>query len=439
MTSEITSSYLPTEAPDNHEPTTSIHHITEHTEKSHRVSKVRAEQILTRQMGKPLAEVLLPALRWRIGKRRITIIASNPLWEDLLRQHGLEVLERYADRHERTIHLLSSQDGSNQVLSRRLRFENFIQDPGNEFTLKSCQQVLEAPGVDHNPLYIHGPSGCGKSHLLRSIVAEFRQQMGRETALYMTADDWISHGAIELAESHQGELGLALQEAVIICFDNVHQLAGRELAQEELFHLINRAMEMGQQIIIAGDAAPRQLPAMQDRVSSRLAWGLVCNIDMPLVETRIALLHQLADTFIEDIESQQLAEIIEALAPDGHQVVALADRYARGEVINLGEDKVSLDTVIEIVAKQADLRAGDLAGKRRHRPVSEARQTAMLLARRLTGHSLEALGGMIGGRDHSTVMYLIKQAEERLHKETGYYNLVSQLTQQILQQENPHR
>ena len=105
---------------------------------------------------------------------------------------------------------------------------------------------------------------------------------------------------------------------------------------------------------------------MQDRVSSRLSWGLVCHIDTPLLETRLALLNQMAGNFIEDIDPQQLAETVDALAPDGHQVVSLADRYARGEVVTVGEDKVNLDTVIEVVAKHADLRPGDLAGKRRH-------------------------------------------------------------------------
>ena len=130
-----------------------------------------------------------------------------------------------------------------------------------------------------------------------------------------------------------------------------------------------------------------------------------------------------------------VAEAVDTFAPDMHQVVKLAERIREGDRPGASADYASFDRIVQVVAERANLRPGDLSSKRRHREVAQARQLALLLGRRLTGHSLDALGGMIGGRDHSTVLYSIRQAEERVANDPALQRDVAEMTQKILDRE----
>ena len=185
-------------------------------------------------------------------------------------------------------------------------------------------------------------------------------------------------------------------------------------------------------MLLAGSAAPRKLPGFEDRLVTRLAWGLSVAIEPPHAETRLALLRRLSDQAAADIPADELARLVDTFAPDMHQVVKLAGRLREGDRPGVGADYASFDRIVQVVAERYDLRPGDLAGKRRHREVAQARQLALLLGRRLTGHSLDALCGMIGGRDHSTVLYSIRQAEERVAADKDLQRDVAEMTQQIL-------
>jgi chromosomal replication initiator protein len=184
--------------------------------------------------------------------------------------------------------------------------------------------------------------------------------------------------------------------------------------------------------VFAGRAAPRKLAGIEDRLVTRLAWGLAVGIEPPHSETRCALVRRLAGAAADGIENAELAAMVDTLAPDMHQAVRLAERLAQGERPGARDEVASFDRILQVVADRFGLRPGDIAGKRRHRQIAQARQMALLLGRRLTGHSLVALGGMVGGRDHSTVLYGIRQAEERLKHDPQLSRELAELTQQVL-------
>jgi chromosomal replication initiator protein len=379
-----------------------------------------------------LAEVLLPSLRLRANAGRMVVALPNPVWRDVFQDLVAERLRALIRPKGLALHVVCRLDVPGQSSDADQRFDTFLQDPGNQLALTASRRAVEAPGLEHNPLYLHGPAGCGKSHLLAAIAAEYRTVLDDQAVVAFNGPDFVAREAQQLAERGASPLRQRLERAALIVFDSVDALANRALAQEELFHLINSALERGQQLVFAGSAAPRKLPGFEDRLVTRLAWGLALAIEPPHAETRLALLRRLADQAAGEIPAEDLARLVDTFAPDMHQVVKLAERLREGERPGSGADYASFDRIVQVVAERYHLRPGDLSSKRRHREIAQARQIALLLGRRLTGHSLDALGGMIGGRDHSTVLYSIRQAEERVAQNPALQRDLTEMTQRIL-------
>jgi chromosomal replication initiator protein len=402
---------------------------------SHYDSEATTAQLLRalrKTLPSELSEVLLPTIRWRGASGRMVAVLPNPVWRDVFREHAADTVRALLKGKGLGLHIVCRRDIEQAARVAGRRLDNFLQDPGNQLALTACRRAVEAPGLEHNPLYLHGPPGCGKSHLLAAIAAEYRTSLDDGAAVEITGPDFVAREAQQLAERSQSPLRLRLEQAAVICFDGVEALTHRALAQEELFHLINSSLERGQQLVFSGSLPPRKLHGIEDRLVTRLAWGLAVAIEPPHAETRLALLRQLAGPAAGEIDAEELARLVDTFAPDMHQVVKLAERLAEGERPGAVSEVASFDRIVQAVADRFGLRPGDLSGKRRHREVARARQVALLLGRRLTGHSLDALGGMIGGRDHSTVLYSIRQAEARLKKDKDLARELTELTQQIL-------
>ena len=164
-----------------------------------------------------------------------------------------------------------------------------------------------------------------------------------------------------------------------ICFDNLDALKDRAVAQEEAFHLINNALERGQQLVFAGQLPPNRLRVFEERLSTRLAWGIAVSVEPPAPETRLNALLQLLGPVADEQDHQQLLQAIETFAPDMHQVTAIAERLLRGEKLGVDPAKASFDRILAVVAEHFSIRPGDIAGKRRQRHISQARQTTLLL------------------------------------------------------------
>ena len=304
-------------------------------------------------------------------------------------------------------------DGGPSPIDATTTFEGFLADPGSQLALAACRQVAEAPGVGHNPLYLHGPAGTGKSHLLGAIAHHFHQLLGEGAAVRLRGPEFVAVQAQELAERDGGPLRQALEAAAVILVDDVDAVAGRDVAQEELFHLLNDALDRGVQVVVAGRLSPQRLTPVTERLASRLGWGLVLGLEPARLETRLAVVRRRGGHAAAGMDPVALASLVESRAPDLHAAVLLADHLAHhGHVAP--PVAATLDRILAAVAARFGLRPADLVGKRRDREASTARGLALLLARRLAGHRLQELGGMVGGRDHTTVLHALKATEERL-------------------------
>lgn len=393
------------------------------------MTPLQIKRFLSKAIASEISDVLLPVINWRQTKTGITAILPNPIWEDVFIRYAADPLRRQLEKSKlRLRYRCPMVTGST---AKQQDFAHFLRDPGNEFAVSACRRIIDAPGIEHNPLFIYGPHGCGKSHLLQALEKEFILLLGEGSVLRLNGPQFVNRDAHKLAERTDNELRQHISSAALICFDNIDTLCNRNLAQEELFHLINDCLEKGQQLVFTGNTVAHKLD-VKERLTTRLSWGLSVGIEAPLTETRLAYLRALAGDAMDDTDAQEIAAFVDTNAPDMNAIQSLANRLLRGEDILQAEDQSSFDHIVNSVALHYNIRPGDIIGKRQTRAITRARQVALMLGRRLTEHKLEALGGMVGGRDHSTVIYSIREAEKRVVTDSTFAKEISLLTQVIL-------
>jgi chromosomal replication initiator protein len=315
------------------------------------------------------------------------------------------------------------------VLGKHYTFENFIVGPSNHMAYASAQAVAQEPGRAYNPLFIHGPVGLGKTHLLHAVCHEFLRRCPGERVCFLSCEEFINEYLLAVRTHAVDAFRARFRDVRLLVIDDIHFLAGKERTQEEFFHLFNRLYQQNHQIVISSDAAPSEIPTLEDRLVSRFKWGLVANLEQPEMETRMAILRRKAElqgvevpaevvefiaanfrNNIREIEGALLGVVARARVTGAPVDLALAQQ-ALAPSMNRARPAVTIDRILEAVATHWQVKPADLRSKKRTRVVSLARQVVMALARRLTGLSLWEIGQHVGGRDHTTVLYGIQKVE----------------------------
>lgn len=330
-------------------------------------------------------------------------------------------------------------------------FENFVVGPSNRLAHASCMAVSQSLGQTYNPLFLYGSSGLGKTHLLHAVCHEVRHRVSGAAIQLLSCEEFVNGfiRAIEQGTISNFHSQFRMADALVI--DDVQFLREREQSQEEFFHTFNALYNNGKQIILSADSPPAEIPSLEARLTSRLNWGLVARIDPPSYETRVAIVKNKAhlrdlpldDEVAEYIARQVQANIRElegalttiyALATTTHEPVSLelAQRALEGQ-IRLATRRITITDIIDVVTRHFDVRITDLQSKRRSQSVTMPRQICMYLARQMTKHSLEEIGGHLGGRDHTTVMHACTKIAEEKDSDPKMQALLSELSKQITQ------
>jgi len=317
-------------------------------------------------------------------------------------------------------------------------FDNFVVGPSNRLAHASCIAVSQSLGNTYNPLFLYGNSGLGKTHLLHAICHEASRRSPGIVIQLLSCEDFVNRFI------------RAIEQGNLTSFD-IQFLREREQSQEEFFHTFNALYNNGRQIILTADSPPTEIPSLEDRLISRFNWGLVARIDPPSYETRIAIVQKKAhlrdlpigEEIAEYIARQVQANIRElegalttiyALAVTSKEPVTLelAQRALEGQ-IKLAARHISITDIIDVVTRHFDVRLTDLQSKRRSQSITMPRQICMYLARTLTKHSLEEIGGHLGGRDHTTVMHACSKIAEEKQADPKMDALLNELTKRITQ------
>jgi chromosomal replication initiator protein len=330
-------------------------------------------------------------------------------------------------------------------------FDNFVVGPCNRLAHASCVAVSQSPGNTYNPLFLYGSAGLGKTHLLHAVCCETKQKSEKAVIQFLSCEDFVNRFIKAIEEGNLAGFQSQFRTVDMLVIDDVQFLREREQSQEEFFHTFNTLYSNGKQIILSADSPPGKIPSLEERLTSRFNWGLVARIDPPSYETRIAIVQKKAhlrglsicDEIAEYIARKVHANIRElegaltsiyAIATTtGEQItIELARRAMEGQ-IEASARHISITDIIEVVTNHFNVRLTDLQSKKRSQSIAEPRQICMYLARNLTKHSLEEIGGHLGGRDHTTVMYACSKIGEAGNNDPQMHALLNELTKQITQ------
>jgi len=337
------------------------------------------------------------------------------------------------------------------LLSPDYSFEQFVVGPGNRLAHAAALAVTEKPGRAYNPFFIHGGVGLGKTHLLQAICQAILRRNPRTRIVYISCNTFMDlfHDAVRAGR--MGDFRSRFRNADLLVIDDIHFLSKHEQTQEEFFHTFNALYQAGKQLVLSSDAAPSDIPDLEERLTSRFSCGLVARIDRPCYETRVAILktkaalHDLAlpdevpayiaariDSNIRELEGALTKVRGMAMADNVPVTLELAKAALNEATPSSGSGQPTIQSIIETVSRFYDVKLTDLLSKRRHKSVALPRQVCMWLARRHTRYSLEEIGGYFGGRDHTTVMHAIKTINSRRGDDAQLLNDVERLEEQLL-------
>ncbi len=322
------------------------------------------------------------------------------------------------------------QPGQSPVmLNNHYTFENFVTGPSNRLAHAACVAVSDAPGRAYNPLFIHGSVGLGKTHLLQATCGTALAAGKAKQVLYLTCEAFANDFLDAVQRGELNTFRYRYRHVDVLVIDDVQFLAERERSQEEFFHTFNTLYQMQKQIIVSADSSPAEIPSLEERLVSRFSWGLVTRIDKPCFETRMAIVRKKAELrgvelveevvyFIAsriDTNIRELEGAINKVQGLSHLTGRVADLALAREALGDKQPprEISIEEILEAVMRRYNVRLADLQSKKRSKSIAFPRQVCMYLARTMTRHSLEEIGGYFGGRDHTTVLHASRTIERR--------------------------
>lgn len=319
------------------------------------------------------------------------------------------------------------------MLNPRYTFDRFIVGPSNRLANAACMAVAEHPAQAYNPLFLYGGVGLGKTHLLHAIGNFVLDRDPEVNVLYVSSETFTNDLINSIRRQQTEEFRIRYRNIDILLIDDIQFIAGKEQTQEEFFHTFNTLHSAGKQIIISSDRSPKAILTLEERLRSRFEWGLIVDVQMPDLETRTAILRAKAEQSpvpvpqsVIDFLAQRIQSHIRELEGCLNRVTAYAQMHnipvtvemattALSELIDTNRRKrVTPDAILREVAAFYSVDLRSLQGRGRSRNIVTPRHVAMYLLREETDSSLMEIGQLLGGRDHTTVMYGCDKIAEEL-------------------------
>lgn len=387
------------------------------------VAIVRAPNVFIKE---GLENRCLPALREQLGSIigfpvDVRVVLGTPESE---RAEGTRSFLQQLDLHQAV---------RSSMLNPRYTFDRFIVGPSNRLANAACMAVAEHPAQAYNPLFLYGGVGLGKTHLLHAIGNFVLDRDPEVNVLYVSSETFTNDLINSIRRQQTEEFRIRYRNIDILLIDDIQFIAGKEQTQEEFFHTFNTLHSAGKQIIISSDRSPKAILTLEERLRSRFEWGLIVDVQMPDLETRTAILRAKAEQSpvpvpqsVIDFLAQRIQSHIRELEGCLNRVTAYAQMHnvpvtiemataALSELLDTNRRKrVTPDAILREVATFYSVDLRSLQGRGRSRNIVTPRHVAMYLLREETDSSLMEIGQLLGGRDHTTVMYGCDKIAEEL-------------------------
>ena len=402
-------------------------------------------------------------LRADINKNDLEISAPNDFVLTYVKENLGQIIENLVNKSDESLNVkfktldkstfvekLNVTEENKPGLVQKFTFDTFVEGKSNHMALAAAKQVAANPKGDYNPLFIYGGVGLGKTHLMHAVGNEILNSDTSKRIVYVHSEKFVADMVKALQLGAMSEFKEFYRNADALLIDDIQFFAGKEQSQEEFFHTFNTLLDRNHQMILTCDKYPKEIDGLEERLKSRLGWGLPVIIEPPELETRAAVLLSKANSMGVILPNdcaiyiaQRIRSNIRELEGALKRVVAnsrFADqeidipfvKEALKDLFVISAKMVSIDNIQKTVAEYYNIKLSDLLSKRRSRSITRPRQLAMALTKQLTNHSLPEIGEAFNGRDHTTVLHAcgkIKELRKEIPSlEEDYRNLNRTLT-----------
>ncbi|MBA1334752.1 MAG: Chromosomal replication initiator protein DnaA [Firmicutes bacterium] len=355
----------------------------------------------------------------------------------------------YSQNNNKSRNSIQESESAN-MLNPKYVFDTFVIGNSNRFAHAASLAVAEAPARAYNPLFLYGGVGLGKTHLMHAIGHYILRNNPKTRVLYTTSEKFTNDLINSIRDDKNVEFRNRYRTTDVLLVDDIQFIADKERTQEEFFHTFNSLYEASKQIIISSDRPPKEIPTLEDRLRSRFEWGLICDIQPPDLETRIAILKKKANVenliipdevliFIAKKIESNIRELEGALI----RIVAYSSLTNRDINLDLTQEAlkdffsnskprvINVDLIKKVISEYYSIKIEDFKSKKRTRSIAFPRQVAMYLTRELTDLSLPKIGEEFGGRDHTTVMHAYDKITAELQNDESLRMAINEIHKRL--------
>lgn len=342
-----------------------------------------------------------------------------------------------------------NNNSSQGLENAKLTFNNFVVGPSNKFAYTASMRVAETPGSVFNPLFIYGNSGLGKTHLLNAIIEKLKSNNPDANIVFTTSEDITNDLTFAIQTKTTYDFHNKYRTCDALLIDDIQMIAGKTQTEEEIFHTFDTLIKAGKQIVLTSDKPPSSIPKIEDRLKTRFESGLLCDIQPPDFETRIAIIKDKANYLRFELTDDVCSFIAENIKSNVRQMgsavkniyaycsfnnviptVDIAKDILKDILITSQPVSVVIENIIEKVSFTFGVTSEQIKSERRDANINSARQAAMYIIREITGLSQDEVGKVFG-RNHSTVNSSLKNVQQKMSSDSKYKNLINEIIKNI--------
>ncbi|CFX25011.1 Chromosomal replication control, initiator (DnaA)/regulator (Hda) [Syntrophomonas zehnderi OL-4] len=414
-------------------------------------------QSVKAEIGSTSFDIWFPQVKYNTCRNeKIYISVPNTLTKEWIESRYLENMQKtFRDLTQQDINLILTtepigKDAYISPLNPKYTFDTFVVGNSNRFAHAACYAVGEAPSRAYNPLFIYGGVGLGKTHLMQAIGHRILANNPKYSVMYVSSEQFTNELIGAIKDDNTPGFRNKYRNIDVLLIDDIQFLAGKERTQEEFFHTFNTLYEANKQLVISSDRPPRNIPTLEDRLRSRFEWGLITDIQIPDLETRIAILRKKAqtddfnipydvldyianyiDSNIRELEGALVRLVAYATINDKPLNMATAAEALKDILPPPGPKKITIECIQKEVCKYYDLELSEMLSKKRNKQLVVPRQIAMYICRKLTDASLPLIGDQFGGRDHTTVLHSLDKIDREINEQPELAAVIDQLCKQV--------
>ncbi|MGB0494805.1 MAG: chromosomal replication initiator protein DnaA [Kangiellaceae bacterium] len=358
----------------------------------------------------------------------LNVTERQPLHsKSLTKKPNIELKKsNHSDKHPNS----SDANNGKSNLNGSFNFDNFVQGKSNQLAMAAAEQVSINPGTAYNPLFIYGGVGLGKTHLMQAIGNQILNEKPNGKVVYLHSERFVADMVKALQTNTIDKFKRFYRSVDALLIDDIQFFANKERSQEEFFHTFNALLEGNQQVILTCDRFPKEIDGVEERLKSRMGWGLTVFIEPPELETRVAILKSKADKSNIDLQNEvaffiakkirsnvrelegALKRVIATAQFTGKEITIDFVKEALKDLLAAQDKQVRIENIQKTVSEYYKIKVSDLLSKKRTRSIARPRQMAMSLAKKLTNRSLPEIGESFGGKDHTTVLHACRKIKE---------------------------